>query len=171
MIKDKAKRSCQLVVLWALLLLVLEACTFAGEREKSVLKSNSDNQSANPNGQIETSSTRVSESTQQKPCLKLRRPLNPDSTPQPSETDLDRYFRLAYNAETEGDFDTAITNYQKAAELASCECDRSHAQAGKQAAQEAQELLVTEGNASKPTQYFWGRLQELTRSLSCVTEQ
>ena len=140
-----------------LLILLLEACTF-----------DPGNQNSNSNGQLETSAT-ISESSQT-PCLNTRRPLNPDSTPQPSETDLDRYFRLAYNAETEGNFDTAIANYQKAAELASCECDRAHAQAGKLAAQEAQKL-ATEGAASKPTQYFWGRLQELTRSLPCVIEQ
>ena len=168
MIKDKAKKYRQVVVSWAVLLLFLEACTFAGKREKSVLKSNSANQSANPNGQLESGTT--SESKQPEPCLNIRRPLNPGSTPQPSETDLERYFRLAYDAETEGDFGTAIANYRKAAELASCECDRLHAKAGEQAAQEAQELLATERATSKPTQFFWGRLQELTRSLPCVTE-
>lgn len=101
-------------------------------------------------------------------CQNLKRPLNPNAQVQPSETDLDRYFRLAFNAETEANFDATIQNYQKAAELANCECDRQHALAGKQAAVEAKNLSLKEGNASKPTQYFWGRLQELTQSLPCV---
>ncbi|MDJ0662354.1 MAG: hypothetical protein QNJ42_23140 [Crocosphaera sp.] len=108
------------------------------------------------------------DSPQEYPCGDLLRPLNPTETPQPSETTLDSYFRLAYNGAVSGDFDTAILNYKKALEQTTCECDRAHAQAGKQAATEAKELLETEGMGSKPTQFFWGRLQELTRSLSCV---
>jgi len=103
------------------------------------------------------------------PCLNIRRPLNPSATPQRSEAVLDRYFRFAYNAEVAGDFNTAIINYRRAAKQATCDCDRLHAQAGEQAAKEAKVLLKTEGEASKPTQFFWGRLQELTKSLSCVT--
>jgi hypothetical protein len=110
-------------------------------------------------------------SNQQKSCDSISRILNPDSNAQKLETDLDRYFRIAYNAETEGDFDTAIINYHRAFESASCECDRSHAQAGEQAAKEAKDLLKKEGIASNPTQLFWVRLQELTQSLSCVTTQ
>ena len=110
-------------------------------------------------------------SNEQNSCESTPRPLNPDANTQKLETDLDRYFRIAYNAETEGDFDTAIINYHRAFESATCNCDRSHAQAGKQAAKEAKELLKKEGISSKPTQFFWGRLQELTQSLSCVTTQ
>lgn len=110
--------------------------------------------------------------TQQKDsCLKIRRPLNPSTQPQPSETVLDRYFRIAYNAEVAGDFDTAIINYRRAANLATCDCDRLHAQAGEKAAQEAKALLKTEGEKSQPTQFFWGRLQELTKFLPCVVVQ
>lgn len=108
------------------------------------------------------------ETDRQNSCQNLKRPLNPNTQVQPSETDLDRYFRVAFNAETAGNFDAAIQNYQKATELANCECDRQHAVAGKQAAEEAKNLSLKQGAASKPTQYFWGRLQELTQSLSCV---
>ena len=154
-----------------LLILLLEACTIGTDERQgnSALKSNPANQIPNTARQAEKSGTRVNESTQKDPCLNIRRPLNPDLTRQPSETTLDRYFRLAYNAETEGNFDTSIINYRRAAELATCKCDRSHAIAGEQAAKEAKELLRTEGAASKPTQFFWGRLQELTQSLPCVS--
>jgi hypothetical protein len=108
---------------------------------------------------------------QQTSCDNIHRSLNPELNAQKPETDLDRYFRIAYNAETEEDFDTAIINYHRAFESATCDCDKSHAQAGEQAANEAQELLKKEGIASKPTQFFWSRLQELTQSLSCVTTQ
>lgn len=158
-----------------LMILLLSACTTTGtgegQRQTSALKSNPANQSLNPNRQTKTSGTRIRESTQKDICLNIRRPLNPDSTSQPSETSLERYFRLAYDAETEGDFDASIIYYRRAAELATCECDRSHARAGEQAAKEAKELLRTEGVASKPTQFFWNRLQELTESLSCVAIQ
>lgn len=106
---------------FVLLILLLEACTVGtGEGQKQTLasKSNSANQTPNPDKQSETSGTRISESTQKDPCLNIRRPLNPDSTSQPSEADLDRYFRLAYDAGTEGNFDASIMNYRRAAELA-----------------------------------------------------
>lgn len=96
------------------------------------------------------------------------RPLNPDSTPQPNETELDRYFRLAFEEETSGKFQAAISYYEKAANLAYCDCDHQHALFGKQAAEEAQQLLQTEGMESRPTQFFWGRLQELTENLPCI---
>ena len=157
-----------------LIIVLLSACTVdtgEGQKQTSASKSHPANETPNPDRQSETSGTRISESTQKDPCLNIRRPLNPDSTSQPSEAALDRYFRLAYDAETEGNFDTSIMNYRRAAELATCECDRSHGRAGEQAAKEAKELLKTEGAASKPTQFFWGRLQELTQSLPCVTKQ
>lgn len=156
-----------------LMILSLSACTTTNtsedQRQTSALKTNPANQSLNSGRQTKTSGTRIRESTQKDLCLNIRRPLNPDSTSQPSETSLDHYFRLAYDAETEGDFDASIMYYRRAAELATCECDRLHARAGEQAAKEAKELLKTEGVASKPTQFFWNRLQELTESLSCVT--
>lgn len=156
-----------------LLIFLVEACTIGtgeGQGQTSASKSNPANQIPNPDRQSETSGIRINESPQKEPCLNIHRPLNPDSTPQLSETALDRYFRLAYNAETEGNFDISIMNYRKAAELANCECDRLHARAGEQAANEAKELLKTEGITSRPTQFFWGRLQELTQSLTCVTK-
>jgi hypothetical protein len=78
---------------------------------------------------------------------------------------------LAFNQEVVGNFTDAITYYQKVANLAECECDRQHALAGKQAAEESQNLLEKEGIESKPTQFFWGRLQELTENLPCVQVQ
>jgi hypothetical protein len=106
-----------------------------------------------------------------KTCDDSPRFLNPDEAQKPQETDLDRYFRLAYKEEAEGNFETAIAYYQKAANLATCDCDKQHALAGKQAAQEAHNLVDRYGVESKPTQYFWGRLQELTQSLPCVQIQ
>lgn len=97
------------------------------------------------------------------------RPLNPSNTPNSSESTVDSYFRIAFNAEGSGDFDTAIINYRKAANAADNDCDQRHALAGVQAAQEAKDLLKKHGWQSKPTQYFWGRLQELTASLPCVS--
>lgn len=101
-------------------------------------------------------------------CRSFKRPLNPSSQPPPSASELDQYFYLAYAYETEGNFDEAILNYRKAAELSNCECDRLHALAGEQSAREAKEVFKKGGMAARPTQFFWGRLQELTRTLSCV---
>ena len=130
---------------------------------------NRDTQNPYTDRQTQASGANSRELKQKNPCLNIRRPLNPSATPQRSETVLDRHFRLAYNAEVAGDFDTAIINYRKAAKLATCDCDRLYAQAGEQAAKEAKALFKAEGEASKPTQFFWGRLQELTKSLPCVT--
>jgi hypothetical protein len=142
----------------------------SAQGKTSLSINNPDGQSQHPYSQPQASGTnRISKPKD--PCLNIRRPLNPPATPQRSETVLDRYFRLAYNAEVAGDFNTAIINYRKAAKQATCDCDRSYAQAGEQAAKEAKALLKTEGEASKPTQFFWGRLQELAKSLSCVTTQ
>ncbi len=157
------------------LILLLGACTVdAGSRGTWLSNSNPANQqpSSSPNSQSPPSAILNSSQLKQKdPCLKVRRPLNPKSTPLPSETALDRYFRLAYDAASAGDFNTAIANYRQAAKAATCECDRSHAQAGEQAAKEAQELLRTSGAASKPTQFFWNQLQDLTSLLPCVIKQ
>lgn len=104
-------------------------------------------------------------------CQNTQRFLNPDAEPNPSETDLDRYFRLAFNSEVEGNFSKGIAYYQKAADIATCNCDQKHALAGKKAAQEAEKNFEADGLSSKPTQYFWGRLQELTQALPCVQIQ
>jgi hypothetical protein len=119
-------------------------------------------QSFNPSSQPINSSSSLTQS------CNTKRLLNPDSESQPNETELDRYFRLAFNQEVAGNFTDAITYYQKAANLAECECDRQHALAGKQAAEEAKGLMENEGMGSLPTQFFWGRLQELTENLPCV---
>lgn len=105
------------------------------------------------------------------PSCDISRPLNPDPEPQPNETVLDRYFRLAFTQEVSGNFTKAIDYYQQAANLSQCECDHRHALAGKQAAEESQNLLEKEGIESKPTQFFWVRLQELTENLPCIQVQ
>ena len=154
-----------------LLTLLLGSCIViadSAQGKTSLSIKNPDGQSQHPYSQTQANGTNRTLKIKD-PCINIRRLLNPSATPQPSETVLDRYFRLAYNAEVTGDFDTAIINYRRAAKLATCDCDRLHAQAGEQAAKEAKALLKTEGEASKPTQFFWGRLQELTKSLSCVT--
>jgi hypothetical protein len=142
----------------------------SAQGKTSLSINNPASQSQYPYSQTQASGTNRT-SKPKDPCLNIRRLLNPSATPQRSETILDRYFRLAYNAEVAGDFDTAIINYSKAAKQGTCNCDRLYAQAGERAAKEAKVLLKTEGEASKPTQFFWGRLQELTKSLPCVATQ
>lgn len=160
-------------LLSGLLTLMLGGCYLnnAGEQGTSPSISNPTSQNQRFYKQPVSSGASLSESKQEDSCLNIRRPLNPDSTPQPSETTLDRYFRLAYDAETEGNFYVAIANYRRAVKIATCACDREHALAGERAAREANALFQTEGSASKPTQFFWNRLQELTRSLSCVIKR
>jgi hypothetical protein len=156
---------------YVLLTLFLAACTVntsQGQRETAAVN-NPTNQIQNSNTPPETKGTRADEPKQKNPCLNIRRPLNPSPNPKSSETALDRYFRLAYDAASAGEFNTAVNNYRKAAEASKCKCDRAHAQAGERAAKEAQELVRTSGAASKPTQFFWHRLQELTESLPCIT--
>ena len=103
-----------------------------------------------------------------KNCLTFKRALNPPVEAIASESELDRHFRLAFNYETEANFDQAILHYRQARELADCECDRLHAEAGIQAATEASAILAKEGMTAKPTQFFWGRLQDLTQTLPCI---
>ncbi len=55
-----------------------------------------------------------------------------------------------------------------AAQLSHGDCDRLHAEAGGTAAKEAKDLWEKEGMAARPTQYFWGRLQQSTQTLPCV---
>ena|GEM_PF-2250903 len=159
-------------LLSGLLTLTLGACYLdnAGSQRTAPSISNPTSQNQRIDKQPIPSGASLGDSKQES-CLNVRRPLNPDSTPQPPETSLDRYFRLAYDAETEGNFDTAIANYRNAVKAATCACDRSHALAGEQAAREAKALFQKEGSASKPTQFFWNRLQELTNPLSCVIKQ
>jgi hypothetical protein len=101
-------------------------------------------------------------------CTGLIRYLNPAADQPSGETELDHHFRLAYLSAIEADFEQSILNYQQAAQLTDCDCDRLHAEAGKIAARESENLLEQEGMASKPTQFFWIRLQELTNTLPCV---
>ncbi|MEB3210405.1 MAG: hypothetical protein VKL39_03595 [Leptolyngbyaceae bacterium] len=97
------------------------------------------------------------------------RPLNPLPQETESESDLDRYFRLAFDAALGGDFDTAIDNYEQALDEASNECDRQHAQAGIQAATEVRERQQGQGQNDFLAQEFWFRLQELALPLPCTT--
>lgn len=101
-------------------------------------------------------------------CNTLKRALNPPEQPALSESELDKYFRLAFSSETAGNFDKAIFYYREAAKLTNCDCDTLHAEAGEQAAKEAKELYEQAGMDAKPTQLFWGRLQQLTENLPCV---
>lgn len=103
-----------------------------------------------------------------KNCLNFKRALNPSPEAIASENELDRHFRLAFDYETEANFEQAIWHYRQAAELANCECDRLHAEAGVQAATEASEIFAKKGMAAEPTQFFWGRLQDLTQTLPCI---
>ena len=160
-------------LLLGLSILVLGACTpnNTGGQGTSPVVGDGTSQSQEIDKRPVPSEASARELNQKNSCLNRRRLLNPNSTPQSSETTSDRYFRLAYDAATTGSFDVAIANYRKAAETTTCACDRSHATAGGQVAKEAKALLQTAGAASKPTQFFWNRLQELTRSLSCVIKQ
>ncbi|MGH2412403.1 MAG: hypothetical protein ACRDEA_01640, partial [Microcystaceae cyanobacterium] len=88
-----------------LLLLLLEACTVGSsgtQGDTSASQRNRAERRQNFDKHSQTNDTRARESPKKEPCSNIRRPLNPDSNPQPSETALERYFRLAYNAETEG---------------------------------------------------------------------
>jgi hypothetical protein len=98
----------------------------------------------------------------------LARPLNPSPHPSESESELDRYFRIAFESATATDFNTSIVNYRRAATTAIDPCDRQHAQAGVQAATEALAYFrrVPDG---LPTQQFAYRLRRLTIPLRCVT--
>lgn len=101
-------------------------------------------------------------------CKNFKRVINPAEESISSETELDRHFRLAFSYETAAEFDQAILHYQQAAKLSTCDCDRLHAEAGERAAKETKKLFEKEGMKAKPTQFFWGRLQELTQTLPCV---
>lgn len=98
----------------------------------------------------------------------LARPLNPAPSPNTLESLEDRYFRIAFTSATAGDFDTAIINYQRAAAVARSQCERHHAEAGVQAANQGKEVLKKYGSRARPTQGFWSQLRELTASLPCV---
>ncbi len=160
-------------LLLGLSILVLGTCTpnNTGGQGNSPVVGDETSQSQEIDKRPVPSEASARELKQKNLCFNRPRLLNPDSTPQSSETTSERYFRLAYDAATTGSFDVAIANYRKSAENTTCECDRSHALAGEQAAKEAKALRQTEGADSKPTQFFWNRLQELTRLLSCVIKQ
>ncbi len=134
----------------------------------SSFNSEPQNKASEPVG-IESPHPSGTESQQVQPCPVAKRPLNPAPTLSGSESELDTNFRQAYTSANAGDFTKAIANYTKAAELSvACECDRKHAEAGKKAAREAEAVLNKGGMAAKPTQFFWGRLQELTQTLPCI---
>jgi hypothetical protein len=97
-----------------------------------------------------------------------QRPLNPRQRTSLDNNQTDRFFKIAFDAANLGDFNTAIINYGRASLAASSDCDKAHASAGKGAAVEANDLYKKSGWASRPTQFFWLRIQELTKSLPCV---
>lgn len=98
----------------------------------------------------------------------VRRPLNPGPSSSNKYSSADRAFRIAFDAANTGDFDTAVINYGRASQAARDACDRAHAVAGRTAALEAKALLNLPNIQSKPSQFFWIRIQELTKGLSCV---
>jgi hypothetical protein len=97
-----------------------------------------------------------------------QRPLNPGLSTPAENSKAGRYFRIAFDAANSGDFDTAIINYNRAFLAVSETCDKAHASAGRQAAMEAKDLYKKTAWASRPTQFFWLRIQDLTKSLPCV---
>lgn len=147
-------------VLTACILLLLTSCNLVSSIKRENLRSNNiefinsqqkkPNQKGNPD------------------CNILKRSLNPPEQPALSESELDKYFRLAFSSETAGNFDKAISYYREAAKLSNCDCDILHAEAGEQAAKEAKELFKQGAMDAQPTQFFWGRLQQLTENLPCV---
>jgi hypothetical protein len=102
--------------------------------------------------------------------LALPRPINPSPEASTSETDLDYYFRVAFRSAVTEDFDTAIINYTRAANVAEDSCDRQHAEAGIQAATEAKEERNA-GRTSLLTQIFARRLEDLALPLPCTTQR
>lgn len=106
-------------------------------------------------------------------CLPIARPLNPLmiggesvglSTPDPTGDALKKAFIHA----TSGEWEVAISSYQEVLNLADCACDRLHALAGRRAARESLFYQQIYGHSSRPTQFFWSRLQYLTRELPCI---
>jgi hypothetical protein len=98
----------------------------------------------------------------------VRRPLNPGPPSSGHAIAADRAFRIAFDAATAADFDTAAINYQRAFRAARGACHKAHARAGQSAALEAKAAFHSSGWQSKPTQLFWTRLQALTQHLPCV---
>jgi hypothetical protein len=98
------------------------------------------------------------------------RPINPAPRPISPESELDRYFRIAFDAATAGDFDTAIINYRRAASATEDQCDRQHAEAGIEAATAAK-AQKNAGRTSLLTQIFARKLEELALPLPCTTQR
>jgi hypothetical protein len=98
----------------------------------------------------------------------IRRPLNPGPGSIGENSSADRAFRIAFDAANAGDFDTAAINYGRATLATHDSCDKAHAGAGQTAALEAKALLRSSGTQGKPTQFFWARIQELTKGLPCI---
>jgi hypothetical protein len=94
--------------------------------------------------------------------------LNPGPGSKGDNSASDRAFRIAFEAANAGDFDTAAINYGRASLAVRDPCDKAHAQSGRTAALEAKALLRSDGRQSNPSQFFWIRLQELTKGLACV---
>ena len=97
----------------------------------------------------------------------IGRPLNPAPGSR-SEDAADRAFRIAFEAANVGDFDTAIINYRRALMATHDVCDKTHAEAGQTAAKEAKALVRSSCTKLKANQFFWIRIQEITKGLPCV---
>ncbi|MEM6611857.1 MAG: hypothetical protein AAF652_06300 [Cyanobacteria bacterium P01_C01_bin.72] len=147
-------------VLSVWVLFLVTACNLVSSIERENLPSDN-------NKSIDSQPEKLSQG-EDPDCNTLKRVLNPPEQPALSESELDKYFRLAFASETAGDFEQAIFYYREAAKLSNCDCDTLHAEAGEQAAKEAQELFEQAGMDAQPTQLFWGRLQQLTEDLPCV---
>lgn len=98
----------------------------------------------------------------------VQRPLNPIPSAFTENDKAESFFNTAFEAASLGDFDAAIVSYSKAAKPVDSDCDRAHASAGIEAAMEAKELYMKSGWSGRPTQFFWVRIQALTKQLKCV---
>jgi hypothetical protein len=98
----------------------------------------------------------------------VRRPLNPGTGSRGEHSAQDRAFRIAFDAANAGDFDTAAINYRRAFLAVHDPCEKTHALSGQTAALDAKALLRSVGGKSNPSQFFWLRIQELTKDLPCV---
>lgn len=99
---------------------------------------------------------------------KVLRPLNPGPGSKGDHSASDRAFRIAFEAANAGDFDTAAINYGRASLAVRDPCDKAHALSGQTAALEAKALLRSAGGNGNPSQFFWLRIQDLTKGLPCV---
>lgn len=101
-------------------------------------------------------------------ATEARRPLNPGPGIKGENSSSDRAFRIAFEAANAGDFDTAVINYGRASLAVRDPCGKAHALSGQVAAMEAKALPRSADGHSNRIQFFWIRIQELTKGLPCV---